>query len=1089
MTTTVGRVNFTARLDGRGTERDAENIGRQAGAAAGEGYDKTWSRSFRDSLTREGKAAVTRMGKDGGDAGTAFGKAVKDRLDFYLKDARKSFDSLRIDEGFLDNFAAGFADAGLAAGKLQEQIVTLRQQNQISEAQFESARKKIDAWAESQRSAAISTNDTIDANERSVVAMDAVAKKLEQDRRARENVIATIREHNYQVLQQSSVWKETEVAAGGLTAKMDRMAGTNADLSFRWKDLSHNTRQWTLIISTVAAGMQDIAVLGSAAGAGLVALGGAATSGIIGLGGVASVFVTLNKDLEKLPDNLRPVAAEFQRFTPIFSELRETISSSAFQQMGGVFDTLGRSVQSLSPEFSALGAEIGRTFQDFAKGTKQGSAGLEEIRKSVALAGPNFRSMAGAVGDLGVALLRSFNGAQPLVEDLIQYVQRLADQFDAFTRSDSFGLWLANAQRIFSSLGPLIDAVGRSLNDLVTPAAVERTAAFMDNLTGFIPNLTLLLDALGGLDVFGLAAQLLNDFGVALQPLAGPVADLGLALSGVLSGAIEQVAEGLGVVAAAIAPTVQAFADLLSALPPDAIAGMANGVLVLAGAFVVLKGAQGISGVIDSLFGLGSIFDATAGRAGKLGNALGNALGKAGMAGLAVGGALALVKAVEGIARAIDDTEDKARNLAASNATIAESFDTLNGVADGLMPPLTDIQGVMEKLGSVGNPFENFALAFSETGAQALALSGTLKELDAPIASLAQQNLPAAQKQFSAWAEELGATDAQVLTMIGSMDGFKQALIDQAGVLGIAATDANLVALAMGEIGPAATAAAGSFGEVATASGITQEAIAGLSDKITGFASTVYGSRDAAREYEASLDALTESIALNGSTLDITTEAGRANQEAVDALAQSILDNTSKTLENTKSTEAATGVMAAGRDELVRMLQQFNMTEDEAKAYADQLGLIPENVYTEAELTGVADAEAQLAQLARNRTAYITAVVDRSAENDFYGSGGVNRPGYASGGVLYGPTNILAGEAGPEAIVPLNRPLSQVDESVRWLAAIAQGKTAPAMANGGVVAAGRTVNIDAGAIVVYDSGDAGATANEVLRQLTERLNG
>lgn len=49
----------------------------------------------------------------------------------------------------------------------------------------------------------------------------------------------------------------------------------------------------------------------------------------------------------------------------------------------------------------------------------------------------------------------------------------------------------------------------------------------------------------------------------------------------------------------------------------------------------------------------------------------------------------------------------------------------------------------------------------------------------------------------------------------------------------------------------------------------------------------------------------------------------------------------------------------------------------------------------------------------------------------------------ASGGIVVRPTffgNVLTGEDGPEAIVPLRRPLSQVHDSVRDLSAVAQGK-------------------------------------------------
>lgn len=51
-----------------------------------------------------------------------------------------------------------------------------------------------------------------------------------------------------------------------------------------------------------------------------------------------------------------------------------------------------------------------------------------------------------------------------------------------------------------------------------------------------------------------------------------------------------------------------------------------------------------------------------------------------------------------------------------------------------------------------------------------------------------------------------------------------------------------------------------------------------------------------------------------------------------------------------------------------------------------------------------------------------------------------NIPTFARGALLDQPTFGMFAEAGREALVPLDRPLSQVDPSVRWLSAIAQGK-------------------------------------------------
>jgi hypothetical protein len=91
-------------------------------------------------------------------------------------------------------------------------------------------------------------------------------------------------------------------------------------------------------------------------------------------------------------------------------------------------------------------------------------------------------------------------------------------------------------------------------------------------------------------------------------------------------------------------------------------------------------------------------------------------------------------------------------------------------------------------------------------------------------------------------------------------------------------------------------------------------------------------------------------------------------------------------------------------------------------------------------------------------------------------------PGVAAGGILTAPRHIYAGEAGPEAIVPLNRPLGQVDASVRELSAIAQGFRSV----GGQTNSGGTV-VSAGAIVVNEAADGRATATAVLNEYVARV--
>jgi hypothetical protein len=86
-------------------------------------------------------------------------------------------------------------------------------------------------------------------------------------------------------------------------------------------------------------------------------------------------------------------------------------------------------------------------------------------------------------------------------------------------------------------------------------------------------------------------------------------------------------------------------------------------------------------------------------------------------------------------------------------------------------------------------------------------------------------------------------------------------------------------------------------------------------------------------------------------------------------------------------------------------------------------------------------------------------------------------PVTAMGAVVVGPQVRMVGEAGPEAIVPLNRPLSQVDPAVRALSAIAQGKTNTTTNNNG-----HTVNVG-GLTVVTPTKDPAAVARETVNQL------
>lgn len=115
----------------------------------------------------------------------------------------------------------------------------------------------------------------------------------------------------------------------------------------------------------------------------------------------------------------------------------------------------------------------------------------------------------------------------------------------------------------------------------------------------------------------------------------------------------------------------------------------------------------------------------------------------------------------------------------------------------------------------------------------------------------------------------------------------------------------------------------------------------------------------------------------------------------------------------------------------------------------------------------------------------------------FYGGGTARGVSAAAHGmVVNGAKRLLAGEAGPEAIVPLRRPLSQVDPSVKALSAFAQGLPMPGeqnptpMARGGIVGDNRpSVVVESGAILVQSPNDPTAVAIETLNRLAGKVHG
>lgn len=1091
MSVLVGQVNFTSRIDGRNMPKDAEKIGRSAGASAADGFDESWTKGLDDTYTKAGQDALKRWRKNGKSDGTVYGEEINKAMKTFLAKARTDVANLRMRPGFMDEFGKKFEDAGLAARAMQNNLIELNRQGVITGQVFEAGKKQVNGWALAQRDAAIEANRTSDAVK---VLKNSLAIDLAEAQHK-----AAIEAERFQ----ASLYP----ASGTLRGMVDPLKKVNVELerneiAFRrsaaatdhqnhsWKELPHNARQVILITAAIAAGAESIAVLGSAAGAGILALGAGIGTVIAGVGAGVAVFSVLAKEVNELPPALRSTAAQFKQLGRDFTVTRDVMASAAIKQMPATFARLSDSVKALNPSFAKLGSSVGEVFDAFSKGTAQGSAGFAELRKFINNAAKDFKPLADAAGVWGTSLLRGVNKANPMFVQLIGYIDKLGSRFDRFTKSDDFNRWIVTSMQTFTELGKLLDATGRLLNDLVTPESVARTQAFLQNLTEFMPSLTSILQVAGELDIFGLIAQALNDMGRALMPLMGPLDRLAGSLNAALGTAIQGVAVALEAVAFAAAPVASLLADIVGAIPPEVITAAAIAVTGLAVAVAGLKAASKVTGALGNI---GGSADILAGKASKLGGILKGALTKAGVIGLVIGGISAAGDAFFELKRHFSGVEDVAFKAVKGNESFSKSIEAIGDrvqLSGGKLNNSWDLilKGITGRSEEAQREIQKFnpGASFAGLNIDIQKFGSALDELDPKLEALAKIDPSGATQKFTAWMNEIGASREEVGAILERMPKFQQQLKDSAAAAGVMADKQDLVTLAMSGSVTSASNMSDALKILRSNGKLAGAQVDDLSNKILGFGKANLDTRAAARDFEASILTLTESIKENGRTLDIHTAAGRANEAAVDGIAASTLKWAEDTKKQTGSQEAANKVLESGRKVLLDKLVAFGLAGDEAQAYVDKLGLIPVVANTKVGLLGVKQTEKALDNLTRDRR--ISVQLQLKGPSRVVVDGKLVNVGMmASGGTVNGARHAIIGEAGPEAVVPLRRPLSQVDPSVRWLSAIAQGKSAPKMAAGGVAGGGNTVTFAPGSIVVQGATDPRRTALEVANEVADRI--
>src|SRR5690606_18948244 len=134
----------------------------------------------------------------------------------------------------------------------------------------------------------------------------------------------------------------------------------------------------------------------------------------------------------------------------------------------------------------------------------------------------------------------------------------------------------------------------------------------------------------------------------------------------------------------------------------------------------------------------------------------------------------------------------------------------------------------------------------------------------------------------------------------------------------------------------------------------------------------------ATTNWRRALSSLSGQIGSNTSGISAMTEDGQDNRDALEGAAQAAIDYAAAIGETEHGMEGANIALAAGREELVKVLEQTGLTRAEAEQYLESLGMTPENIETIIEAntdtaqTKLEELETHLAETTRDRTITVT---------------------------------------------------------------------------------------------------------------------
>lgn len=496
----VGDIYYEAHVYGDDLRKDARKLGNRTGNEFGDEFSESAEKRLKSRFSKLGNELLPGLRRDGRVSAHGFTDAFENVLVSRIRGMQAEIAEVFADKDGLNDFAKRFETVDEAADHLRRRMRELNAEGALNDQMWNRLGGTLNRWLGNARVAEREANELRESLKEMHTEVDKTETHVDR-------AVPALEKFRTEII-------KTTKASDDHERSIHRV-------NRGWSSIPHNGRQAILIVGAIAAGFEQIATLGSAAGAGVVTLGTSLVALLPGLGvaigGIASLVKTMSDENAAQPEYTKNIRALGKAFVDLGKSIEENLFSRTDDALGRFLNnTLPRLTPAINRVASSLGDSLGNAIDRLG-----GNRAIDQFNKVLHITEgisddilQTFVNLISAIAGVTIA-------AGPTIERFGGWLKDITKQFDDWANSPvgqgQLREWFDNGTRVLSKFNNLLVEAGKMLGRLVTPESVKRTERFLDALAGSMDFLEGIGRALGKLDIFGLAATLLDTVGSGLS--------------------------------------------------------------------------------------------------------------------------------------------------------------------------------------------------------------------------------------------------------------------------------------------------------------------------------------------------------------------------------------------------------------------------------------------------------------------------------------------------------------------------------------------------------------------------------------------